>query len=846
MASQKVRGITIELGADASGLSKALKDVNKEIGSTQKQLKDVDRLLKLDPHNTELMEQKQRLLGEQIGETKTKLEALKEAQKEVGDELKKTGEGQEQYDALEREIVACTNELKELEKEASSSAVAMQKISAAGESLKNVGDKISSAGQALMPLSTAAAGISAGIIKTTADFDAAMSKVAAVSGAAGEEFDALREKAREMGATTKFTASDAAEAMNYMAMAGWKTDQMLEGVAGIMHLAAASGEELGTTSDIVTDALTAFGMTAEESGRFADILAAASSNANTNVSMMGESFKYAAPVAGALGYSAEDVAIALGLMANSGIKASMAGTSLRNIFQRMAKPTDESYDAMRRLGLSLSDDTGRMYSFREIMDQLRSGFVDIMMPLDQYNRELDQLDAQLEEGSISQKVYDNTLEELNKQAFGAEGAEKARAAAMLGGARAMSGLLAIANASEEDYNKLTEAIDNSSQAFARTEQGVMPLNEALAQGLEIIEEYNGSAEAMAATMQDNAAGQMEILKSQLQELAISLGDTLMPILRELIGYAQNFVDYLNSLDEETKTTMMNVLLAVAALGPLLIIVGKLISAIGSLMTVIGGLSAPILAIIAVIAVLVAAFVTLWQTNEEFRNKVISIWNNVKAKFDEFGKAIVDRLNKLGFEFEDFSDVVRAIWSALCDFLGPIFTTTFELIATSLEASLDMLLGLFDFWVGLFTGDWEQCWNGVKEFFSGVWELIGGIFKAKMNFISNGLNVLIKGLNAAGKGQISIPLIPQMADGGILTSGMAIVGEAGPELVAVSNGQAMVQPLTGDNDLTSLLETYLPYLAAGTQMVMDSGALVGSLAPDMNVALGTIAIRGGRR
>ena len=846
MASQKVRGITIELGADASGLSKALKDVNKEIGSTQKQLKDVDRLLKLDPHNTELMEQKQRLLGEQIGETKTKLEALKESQKEVGDELKKTGEGQEQYDALEREIVACTNDLKELEKEASSSAVAMQKISAAGESLKNVGDKISSAGQALMPLSTAAAGISAGIIKTTADFDSAMSKVAAVSGAAGDDFDALRDKAREMGATTKFTASEAAEAMNYMAMAGWKTDQMLEGVAGIMHLAAASGEELGTTSDIVTDALTAFGMTAEESGRFADILASAASNANTNVSMMGESFKYAAPVAGSLGYSAEDVAIALGLMANSGIKASMAGTSLRNIFQRMAKPTKESNAAMERLGLSLADDTGRMYSFREIMDQLRKGFVDIKMPLDEYNAELDRIDAELEDGTLTQKKYDDALEELNKQAFGAEGAEKARAAAMLGGTRAMSGLLAIANATEEDYNKLTMAIDNSSQAFARTEQGVIPLNEAMAQGLEIIEEYNGSAEAMAATMQDNAAGQMEILKSQLQELAISLGDTLMPILRELIGYAQNFVDYLNSLDEETKTTMMNVVLAVAALGPLLIIVGKLISAIGSLMTVIGGLSAPILAIIAVIAVLVAAFVTLWQTNEEFRNKVISIWNNVKAKFDEFGKAIVDRLNKLGFEFEDFSDVVRAIWSALCDFLGPIFTTTFELIATSLEASLDMLLGLFDFWVGLFTGDWEQCWNGVKEFFSGVWELIGGIFKAKMNFISNGLNVLIKGLNAAGKGQISIPLIPQMADGGILTSGMAIVGEAGPELVAVSNGQAMVQPLTGDNDLTSLLETYLPYLAAGTQMVMDSGALVGSLAPDMNVALGTIAIRGGRR
>ena len=217
MASTKVRGITIELGADTSGLSKALKGVNSEIGKTQKELKDVERLLKLDPHNTELMEQKQRLLGDRIGETKTKLEALEEAQKQVGEELRKTGEGQDQYDALTREIASCTNELKQLEKEASSASVAMQKIGAAGESIKSAGDKISSAGKALMPLSTAAAGIGAGIIKTTADFDASMSKVAAVSGAAGKDFDSLRDKAREMGATTKFTASEAAEAMNYMA-----------------------------------------------------------------------------------------------------------------------------------------------------------------------------------------------------------------------------------------------------------------------------------------------------------------------------------------------------------------------------------------------------------------------------------------------------------------------------------------------------------------------------------------------------------------------------------------------------------------------------------------------------
>lgn len=846
MASTKIRGITIELGADTSGLSKALKGINTEIGNTQKQLKDVEKLLKLDPHNTELMEQKQKLLSERIGETKTKLEALKEAQAQVGEELKKTGEGQEQYDALSREIISCTNELKALEKEANSASTAMQKISAAGESLKNVGDKISGAGQALMPLSAAAAGIGAGIIKTTADFDSAMSKVAAVSGAAGDDFDALRDKAREMGATTKFTASEAAEAMNYMAMAGWKTEDMLSGVSGIMSLAAASGEELGTTSDIVTDALTAFGLAAEDAGHFSDILAAASSNANTNVAMMGESFKYAAPVAGSLGYTAEDIAVALGLMANSGIKASMAGTSLRNIFTRMAKPTKESAMAMERLGLSLDDGQGNMYSFRQIMDQLRSGFVQINMPLEEYDKTVAQLDEDLEAGRIKQKAYDKELEELNKQAFGAEGAEKARAAAMLGGSRAMSGLLAIANATEEDYNKLTAAVDGSSQAFAKTKDGIVPLNEALESGAEILETYEGSAAAMAATMQDNAAGQMEILKSQLQELAISLGDTLMPTIRELVGYVQAFVDKLNGMDEHTKTVIMNVILVTAALGPLLVIVGKLVSGIGSIMTVIGGLSAPILAIIAVIGLLVAAFVYLWNTNEEFRNNIIATWERIRSMFDEFGQGIVQRLNSMGFEFENFSEVVKAIWEGLCNFLGPLFEVAFDTIADILDFSLDLLTGMFDFWAGLFTGNWEQMWNGIVETFEAIFSGVKNIFDDILGGIIAGINGVTSGINKISNGKVNIPEIKWMAEGGVLTSGSAIVGEAGPEFVHVSNGQAMVQPLSGHSDLAGLLETYLPYLAAGTQLVMDSGALVGEIAPDMNTALGTMAIRGGRR
>lgn len=845
MASTKVRGITIELGADTTGLSKALKSVNSEISATQKQLKDVERLLKLDPKNTELLEQKQRLLGERIGETKTKLDALKEAQKQVGEELEKTGKGQEQYDALTREIASCENELKNLEKQADKTYQAFEKIAAAGEKMKEVGGKIEDAGKSLRYVSAAAAGLLTGIVKTTAEFDASMSKVAAISGAAGDEFDALREKAREMGATTKFTATESAEAMNYMAMAGWKTEDMLSGISGIMNLAAASGEELATTSDIVTDALTAFGLTAKDSSRFADILASAASNANTNVAMMGESFKYVAPVAGSLGYTAEDIAIALGLMANSGIKASMAGTSLRNIFNRMAKPTKESAAAMQRLGLSIDDGAGHMYSFREIMDQLRQGFVDINMPIEEYDRQIEQLDADLEAGRIKQKAYDKEIEELNKQAFGAAGAEKARAAAMLGGTRAMSGLLAIANASEEDYKKLTEAIDNSSQAFARTKDGVIPLNEALASGVEILETYQGSAEAMAGTMLDNTAGQTEILKSQLQELAISIGDTLTPALSDLISKAQGFVDKLNGMDDGTKKAMGSILIFIAVLSPLLIIVGKLTTAIGSLMQAFGNLGAAIgtsAGVIALVIAWIAAFAAAVYMAVEHADKFAIAWDQTWAKIKGF--------------FESGTEFIREKTGAF----GEMFATVIESTQTIFRGFINHMHGLVETLAGLITGDWDRMLKGMKLALFGYVDEMVGFIAASINLVIGRLNQVIEIFNKLASLDISrIPLFTPrisekwaggLAEGGVVSNGYsALVGEAGPEILTVAGGSATVTPLTsagGDTNVIGLLETYLPYLAAGNTLVLDSGALVGGIAPDMNAALGTIAIRGGRR
>lgn len=420
--ADRIKGITVKIGGDTTGLSKALKGVNATIKTTQSSLRDVNRLLKLDPSNTTLLAQKHRILKESISATKEKLDSLKEAQRQAKEQMERGELGRDKYEALEREIIATEQELKKLEAEAATCSAKLEKISAVGHKFESVGNSISGAGKKMMPLTLAIGGLGAASLKTTADFDSAMSKVSAVSGATGEDFDKLRAKAREMGAKTKFSATEAAEGFNYMAMAGWKTGDMLDGIEGIMNLAAASGEDLATTSDIVTDALTAFGLKAKDAGHFADILAAASSNANTNVSMMGETFKCCAPIAGALGFSAEDTAEAIGLMANAGIKSTRAGTALRTIMNNLSKDFTISGKNIGEVTIATTNADGSMRSLSDILGDCRTAFA------------------------------------------GLTESEKAQAAQQLVGKNAMSGFLALMNAAPEDVKKLQGAIGNCDSA----------------------------------------------------------------------------------------------------------------------------------------------------------------------------------------------------------------------------------------------------------------------------------------------------------------------------------------------------------------------------------------------
>lgn len=358
-------------------------------------------------------------------------------------------------------------------------------------------------------------GVGVAAVKTTADFESAMSEVKAISGATASEFQKLEQKAIEMGAKTKFSAGESAEAFKYMAMAGWDTSQMMDGIAGVMDLAAASGENLATTSDIVTDALTAFGLQASDSAHFADVLAQASSKSNTNVGLMGETFKYVAPVAGALGYSVEDTAVAIGLMANSGIKATQAGTSLRQIITRLAKPVGEAETAVNDLGISITNSDGTMKPFSETIVELREKFAGL-------------------------------TEE-----------QKAQYAAMLAGQEGMSGLLAIVNASEADFQNLTNEINNA----------------------------DGAAKEMAETMMDNTKGAVEQLKGAVESAGIVVGKQLTPYIRNLAEWLTKSVEKFNSLSEAEQKNITKWLLIVAAIGPFLLIASKVLTLLSKLVTI---------------------------------------------------------------------------------------------------------------------------------------------------------------------------------------------------------------------------------------------------------------------
>ena len=664
MAS-RIQGITVEIGGDTTKLQNALKGVNGQIKSTQSQLKDVNKLLKLDPGNTELLAQKHKLLAEAVSETKEKLATLKTAAEQANTALANGEISKEQYDALQREIVETEQDLKNLETQANQSATAVQKIAATGEKFKTVGDNISSAGQKLLPVTAGVTALGTASVTTAANFESSMSQVQAtmgitkdsmskVNGQSVNTMDTLSKLAKKMGAETAFSASECAEALNYLALAGYDTEQMCNTLPTVLNLAAAGDIALADASDMVTDAMSALGMGVDEAETMVDQMAKTASTTNTSVAQLGEGILTIGATAKSIKGGTAELNTALGILANNGIKGAEGGTHLRNIILSLQNPTDKAAAQMEALGISVYDSEGNMRSMNDILGDL--------------NKSMDGMTS-AEKSNIIGTIFNKT-----------------------------------------DLSSVNALLANTGSAWDSLQKSIT--------------ESGGAAQQMADTQLDNLQGQITILKSALEGLAISFGELLMPAIKQIVGWVQKFVDWLNGLSEGTKKTVVTIALLAAALGPVLIVIGKVISAVGTIMTVVpkiagvintvkGAFAAlnttmlanPIVLIIAAIAALVAAFIYLWNNCDGFRQFWIDLWENVKQ-------------------------VAITVWNAIKEF----FSQVWEAIKTIFSTVFEVIKTLVSTYFNLYKTIIQTVFNVIKTVITTIWEAIKGVFTTVFNVI----------------------------------------------------------------------------------------------------------------
>lgn len=506
------------------------------------------------------------------------------------------------------------------------------------------------------------------VIELGQNFTSTMSEVSAISGATGEDFEKLEACAREYGATTVFSASNAAEALKYMSLAGWDADQSTSALGGVLNLAAASGMELGAASDMVTDYLSAFAMEAGDAAYFADLLSYAQSHSNTTAEALGEAYKNCAANLNAAGQDVETVTSLLEGMANQGYKGSEAGTAMAAIMRDITNGMKDGAIKIGKTSVAVMDAQG---NFRDLTD---------------------------------------ILTEVEAATNGMGDAERAVALSSTFTADSTKGLNLILN----------EGMDN------------------IAGYEEELRGASGSAEEMANIMNDNLSGDVAAMNSAFEELGLKIYDALESKLRAGVQFITNGVipaiEWLGGHIPEVTIAVSGLGAVIAAMnwGTISSKIAMVKGALVKLAAALGGVSLPAIAIIAVITAVALAFTNLWKNNEEFRNKITAIWDGIKTKFDEFGQGIVDRLNALGFEFEDITEVMKAVWDGFCEVLAPIFEGVFQQISNILNEALDILTGLFDIFAGIFTGDWDMVWQGVQEVFGAVWDFVVATFE---NWIS---------------------------------------------------------------------------------------------------------------
>lgn len=612
-----------------------------------------------------------------ISKQEDTLQQLKQRYVDVATEQ---GETSDEARELARQIQDLSSELHENKTKLSDAEYAADKLDNSLEEVESSAKKADDgftmfkatlanlAADAIMRAVDGIKNLAGNVIELGQNFTSTMSEVSAISGATGEDFEKLEACAREYGATTVFSASNAAEALKYMSLAGWDADQSTSALGGVLNLAAASGMELGAASDMVTDYLSAFAMEAGDAAYFADLLSYAQSHSNTTAEALGEAYKNCAANLNAAGQDVETVTSLLEGMANQGYKGSEAGTAMAAIMRDITNGMKDGAIKIGETSVAVMDAQG---NFRDLTD---------------------------------------ILTEVEAATNGMGDAERAVALSSTFTADSTKGLNLILN----------EGMDN------------------IAGYEEELRGASGSAEEMANIMNDNLSGDVAAMNSAFEELGLKIYDALESKLRAGVQFITNGVipaiEWLGGHIPEVTIAVSGLGAVIAAMnwGTISSKIAMVKGALVKLAAALGGVSLPAIAIIAVITAVALAFTNLWKNNEEFRNKITAIWDGIKAKFDEFGQGIVDRLNALGFEFEDITEVMKAVWDGFCEVLAPIFEGVFQQISNILNEALDILTGLFDIFAGIFTGDWDMVWQGVQEVFGAVWDFVVATFE---NWIS---------------------------------------------------------------------------------------------------------------
>ncbi len=686
---------------------------------------------------------------------------------------------------------------------------AMRNISvtakATGKTLQNTGKTISSAGSALTKGITApVAAIGTAAIKTAADYESAMSNVQAITGATGDDFKTLTKLGKDLGASTAWSAQECAAAMQYTGMAGWTAADNVAGLKGILDLASASGTDLAATSDIMTDAISAFGYSAKDSALFADTMTKACTSANVSVNTLGESYKYCGAICGTMGYSIDEVTTSLAVMGNQGIKGSQAGTTLKNAIANMAAPTSKMKAAMDALGISITNQDGSMKTWGEVIKNLQGSFKGLT--------------------EDQQAAY-------AKQIFGKE---------------SMAGMLAIINTSTEDYNALAKSIKNS----------------------------GGAAESAAQTQLNNLNGQLTLLKSALEGAAITIGDKLLPYIKNAASWVQKATDWFNGLSDAQVSMIMKFAGVAAAIGPTLLIFGKTVSTIGKVTSafgkvtgaiakasgIMGIIASPAGAVIAILVALVAAGVLVYKNWDKIKAAATRLKNSIKSafaasgasgekfktKFREIKEQIGPIVTELGIIFKKIVEFLRPIVTFIAKSFVARIKVGFSAIvglASGLASGLmdyasgiiKMFRGLATFISGVFCGDWKKAFNGLKTFFSGWGTAIVALVKTPINGIIGLVNGAISGINKLGvkipdwvpgvggkEFKINVPKIPALARGTQnWLGGLAQINERGGEIVDLPRGtrvyphdQSVRMAKNISNAKLSMIESRLAKLEGG--------------------------------